>query len=118
MARNVLGTELVPCSLDPVTGFYRNGCCDTGAEDAGVHAVCAVMTAEFLDFSRAAGNDLSTPMPQYGFPGLVAGRPVVPLRGPLGRGVRRGPGAEGGARGDARVRARVGDARGPARPRA
>ena len=73
MARNVLGTELVPCSLDPVTGFYRNGCCDTGADDAGVHAVCVVMTTAFLDFSRQAGNDLSTPMPQYGFPGLVAG---------------------------------------------
>src|SRR6476661_3879192 len=73
MARNVLGTELVPCNLDPVTGFYRNGCCDTGAEDVGVHAVCAVMTAEFLEFSKAAGNDLSTPMPQYGFPGLVPG---------------------------------------------
>jgi hypothetical protein len=73
MARNVLGTELVPCNLDPVTGFYRNGCCDTGAEDVGVHAVCAVMTDEFLAFSKAAGNDLSTPMPQYGFPGLVAG---------------------------------------------
>ena len=73
MARNVLGTDLVPCSLDPLTGFYRNGCCDTGAEDAGVHAVCAVMTAEFLDFSRAAGNDLSTPMPQHGFPGLRPG---------------------------------------------
>ena len=73
MARNVLGTELVPCSLDPVTGFYRNGCCDTGAEDVGVHAVCVVMTAEFLEFSKAAGNDLSTPMPQYGFPGLVPG---------------------------------------------
>ena len=52
MPRNVLGTELVPCSLDPVTGFYRNGCCDTGAEDVGVHAVCAVMTADFLAFSR------------------------------------------------------------------
>jgi uncharacterized protein (DUF2237 family) len=73
MARNVLGTELVPCSLDPVTGFYRNGCCDTGAEDVGVHAVCVVMTAEFLGFSQRAGNDLSTPMPQYGFPGLVPG---------------------------------------------
>jgi uncharacterized protein (DUF2237 family) len=73
MARNVLGTELVPCSLDPVTGFYRNGCCDTGADDVGVHAVCVVMTADFLEFSRAAGNDLSTPMPQYGFPGLVPG---------------------------------------------
>src|SRR6476659_3617951 len=73
MARNVLGTELVPCNLDPVTGFYRNGCCDTGAEDVGVHAICVVMTAEFLEFSKAAGNDLSTPMPQYGFPGLVPG---------------------------------------------
>jgi uncharacterized protein (DUF2237 family) len=73
VARNVLGTELAPCSLDPVTGFYRNGCCDTGAEDVGVHAVCAVMTAEFLEFSRAAGNDLSTPMPDHGFPGLVPG---------------------------------------------
>jgi uncharacterized protein (DUF2237 family) len=73
MARNVLGTDLVPCSLDPLTGFYRNGCCDTGADDAGVHAVCAVMTAEFLEFSKGAGNDLSTPMPQYGFPGLVPG---------------------------------------------
>jgi uncharacterized protein (DUF2237 family) len=73
MAHNVLGTDLAPCSLDPVTGFYRNGCCDTGAEDVGVHAVCAVMTAEFLEFSRAAGNDLSTPVPQHGFPGLVPG---------------------------------------------
>jgi uncharacterized protein (DUF2237 family) len=73
MARNVLGTELVPCNLDPVTGFYRNGCCDTGADDAGVHAVCAVMTTEFLVFSRQAGNDLSTPMPEYGFAGLNPG---------------------------------------------
>ena len=73
MARNVLGTDLVPCSLDPVTGFYRNGCCDTGAEDVGVHAVCAVMTAEFLEFSSRTGNDLSTPKPEFGFPGLVAG---------------------------------------------
>ena len=59
MARHGRGTDLVPCSLDPVTGFSRNGCCDTGAEDAGVHAVCVVMTAEFLDFSRCAGNDSS-----------------------------------------------------------
>jgi uncharacterized protein (DUF2237 family) len=73
MARNVLGTDLVPCSFEPMTGFYRNGCCDTGAEDVGVHAVCAVMTAEFLDFSKAAGNDLSTPHPEYGFPGLEPG---------------------------------------------
>ena len=70
---NVLGGELEPCSLDPLTGYYRDGCCNTGGDDYGVHTVCAVMTAEFLEFSKAAGNDLSTPMPQYGFPGLVAG---------------------------------------------
>ena len=73
MAKNVLGTELVPCSTDPLTGFYRDGCCNTGAEDVGVHTVCAVMTDAFLAFSRDAGNDLSTPMPQYGFAGLQAG---------------------------------------------
>src|SRR5476651_2736770 len=72
-ALNVLGGELVPCSLAPRTGFYRNGCCETGPEDVGLHTVCAVMTAEFLAFSKAAGNDLSTPMPQYGFPGLKPG---------------------------------------------
>jgi hypothetical protein len=70
---NVLGGTLVPCSLDPVTGFFRDGCCKTCAEDVGSHTVCAVMTAEFLAFSRAQGNDLSTPMPQYGFPGLEPG---------------------------------------------
>lgn len=73
MAQNVLGTELVPCSFDPLTGFYRDGCCNSGGEDVGLHAVCAVMTAEFLEFSRSVGNDLSTPMPQYGFAGLVPG---------------------------------------------
>ena len=73
MARNVLGGELQPCSLDPLTGYYRDGCCNTGAGDDGVHTVCAVMTDEFLAFSKAAGNDLSTPMPQYGFAGLSAG---------------------------------------------
>ena len=73
MAKNVLGTELQDCSRDPLTGFYRNGCCDTGAGDVGVHTVCARMTAEFLEFSRAAGNDLSTPQPEYGFAGLVPG---------------------------------------------
>ena len=73
MAKNVLGTELMDCSRDPLTGFYRNGCCDTGAGDHGVHTVCAIMTAEFLEFSKAAGNDLSTPMPQYGFDGLKPG---------------------------------------------
>ena len=72
-AKNVLGTELQSCSLDPLTGFYRNGCCETGAEDPGMHTVCAVMTAEFLAFSKAMGNDLSTPMPQYGFAGLKPG---------------------------------------------
>ena len=72
-ALNVLGGELIPCSNAPVTGFFRNGCCETGPEDVGLHTVCAVMTAEFLAFSKAAGNDLSTPMPEYGFPGLKPG---------------------------------------------
>lgn len=73
MASNVLGGELEVCGLDPLTGFYRNGCCDTGGEDAGVHVVCAVVTDEFLAFSASVGNDLSTPAPQYGFAGLRAG---------------------------------------------
>ena len=72
-ARNVLGGELIPCSMKPVTGFFRNGCCETGPDDLGLHTVCAVMTREFLAFSKAAGNDLSTPLPQYGFPGLKPG---------------------------------------------
>ena len=71
--RNVLGGALAPCSADPVTGFFRDGCCNTAPEDVGSHTVCAVMTAEFLAFSKARGNDLSTPMPQYGFPGLKPG---------------------------------------------
>ncbi len=70
---NVLGGALQPCSLDPVTGFYRDGCCNTGREDLGLHTVCVVLTAEFLAFSKAQGNDLSTPMPQYGFAGLKPG---------------------------------------------
>jgi uncharacterized protein (DUF2237 family) len=70
---NVVGGELLPCSTDPVTGFYREGCCSTGPEDVGSHTVCAVMTAEFLEFSRAAGNDLSTPRPEWGFAGLQPG---------------------------------------------
>lgn len=70
---NVLGERLKPCSLDPVTGFFRNGCCDTSDEDRGSHTVCAVMTAEFLAYSAKVGNDLSTPMPQFGFPGLKPG---------------------------------------------
>lgn len=70
---NVLGEALAPCSSQPITGFYRNGCCDTGPEDTGSHTVCVVMTAEFLDFSKAMGNDLSTPRPEWGFPGLKPG---------------------------------------------
>ncbi len=70
---NVLGGVLEPCSTRPVTGFYRDGCCNTGAEDIGLHTVCVVLTAEFLQFSKSRGNDLSTPMPQYGFPGLNPG---------------------------------------------
>ncbi len=71
--RNVLGGELEPCGVDPVTGFYRDGCCRTGPEDRGSHTICAVMTAEFLDHQRSIGNDLVTPMPQYHFPGLKPG---------------------------------------------
>lgn len=72
-ARNVLGTPLQSCSMDPVTGFYRDGCCNTGAEDMGLHLVCIEATAEFLEFSQAVGNDLSTPIPEYHFPGLKPG---------------------------------------------
>ncbi|HRQ89548.1 MAG TPA: DUF2237 domain-containing protein [Bacteroidia bacterium] len=71
--RNVLGGPLIPCSVDPLTGFYRDGKCNVGPDDLGCHAVCCVLTEEFLAFSQAAGNDLSTPMPLYGFPGLVPG---------------------------------------------
>lgn len=72
-ARNVLGGELESCGTDPVTGFYRDGCCNTGPEDLGSHTVCAVVTAEFLAHQRSVGNDLSTPMPAYGFAGLQPG---------------------------------------------
>jgi uncharacterized protein len=72
-ARNVLGERLDICSIDPMTGFFRDGCCNTSREDAGSHTVCVVMTAEFLAFSKSAGNDLSTPMPQFGFRGLKPG---------------------------------------------
>ena len=72
-SRNVFGGQLESCSVKPMTGFYRNGCCDTGPEDAGSHTVCVVLTDEFLAFSKARGNDLSTPMPEYGFPGLNVG---------------------------------------------
>ncbi len=72
-AKNVMGGELESCSLDPVTGFFRNGCCETGPHDLGLHTVCAVMTAEFLAYSKSVGNDLSTPVPDYAFPGLKPG---------------------------------------------
>ena len=70
---NVLGEPLQTCSIDPMTGFYRNGCCSTGPEDAGRHVVCAEMTDAFLAFSKSRGNDLSTPRPEFDFPGLKAG---------------------------------------------
>ena len=72
-ARNVLGGRLQTCSVDPKTGFYRDGCCHTGPNDQGKHLVCVVMTDEFLAFSKEQGNDLSTPIPQYNFPGLNDG---------------------------------------------
>jgi uncharacterized protein (DUF2237 family) len=72
-ARNVLGEPLELCSIKPITGFYRDGCCNTGEEDFGSHTVCAVMTDAFLEFSKARGNDLSTPVPEVGFPGLKDG---------------------------------------------
>lgn len=71
--RNVLGGELEPCSSEPLTGFYRDGCCRTGPQDIGSHTICAVMTAQFLDHQRRIGNDLVTPVPELRFPGLVPG---------------------------------------------
>jgi uncharacterized protein len=70
---NVLGTLLQPCGTDPMTGFYRDGCCSSGPEDFGSHTVCAVVTDEFLDHQRGVGNDLSTPRPEWSFPGLRPG---------------------------------------------
>ena len=72
-ARNVLGAELEPCGTDPVTGFFRDGCCHTSEQDVGSHTICAVVTAEFLEHQRRIGNDLITAIPQYQFPGLVPG---------------------------------------------
>ncbi len=71
--KNVLGTELQTCSLSPKTGFFRDGCCNTGPEDLGLHTVCAVVNDEFLEYSRQQGNDLITPIKAFGFPGLKAG---------------------------------------------
>ena len=73
MELNVLGGPLEPCGADPLTGFYRDGCCSSGPEDRGSHTICAVVTTEFLEHQRQIGNDLITPMPQYAFPGLAAG---------------------------------------------
>lgn len=72
-ARNVLGSKLEVCSISPMTGFYRDGCCSTGAGDFGAHVVCAEVTQEFLDYTKARGNDLCTPVPAYDFPGLKPG---------------------------------------------
>lgn len=73
MFKNIFGEELMPCSVAPMTGFYRNGCCETGREDLGNHTVCSVMTEEFLLFSKNRGNDLTTPRPEFAFPGLKPG---------------------------------------------
>ena len=73
IGKNVLGTELETCNTSPMTGFYRDGCCQTGRDDLGLHVVCIEATAEFLEFSRRVGNDLSTPNPMYDFPGLKPG---------------------------------------------
>jgi uncharacterized protein (DUF2237 family) len=73
MAPNVFGDELIDCSNEPLTGFYRDGCCNSGEDDLGVHTVCVILTNEFLAFSKSVGNDLSTPRPEYMFPGLKAG---------------------------------------------
>ncbi|MCA8999371.1 MAG: DUF2237 domain-containing protein, partial [Planctomycetaceae bacterium] len=72
-AKNVLRKPLQPCSMDPVTGWFRNGCCDTGPGDLGLHVICCEVTEEFLTFSKQAGNDLSTPVPEFQFPGLKPG---------------------------------------------
>jgi uncharacterized protein len=73
LGRNVFNQPLVPCSFDPLTGYFRDGCCRTSEDDIGTHVVCAIMNDEFLAFSKSRGNDLSTPRPQWGFPGLSAG---------------------------------------------
>nr|WP_034348777.1 DUF2237 domain-containing protein [Noviherbaspirillum massiliense] len=72
-ARNVFGQPLVPCSFEPLTGYFRDGCCKTNADDVGTHVICAIMSEEFLEFSLSRGNDLITPMPEWGFPGLKPG---------------------------------------------
>jgi uncharacterized protein (DUF2237 family) len=71
--KNVFGAEIQVCNTSPMTGYYRNGCCDTGSGDGGLHIICAELTDEFLEFTKSNGNDLCTPVPEYGFPGLKAG---------------------------------------------
>jgi hypothetical protein len=91
-SRNVFGEPLVACSINPVTGFYRDGCCNTGLEDVGSHTICVVTTAEFLEFSKSRGNDLSTPLPNHGFAGLnpaIAGVYVRPVGGKHSKPVKR-----------------------------
>jgi uncharacterized protein (DUF2237 family) len=73
MQKNIYGENLIPCSTSPVTGYYRNGCCDTDNDDPGVHSVCVIVTEEFLEYSTSIGNDLITPMPEWNFPGLKPG---------------------------------------------
>ena len=114
---NVVGGELLPCSGDPLTGFYRDGCCATGPEDVGSHTVCAVMTAEFLAFSAMAGNDLSTPRPEWGFPGLSPGDRWCVCAARWLEAQRRGLRPGRGARRHACAGARGGGDRGPDRPR-
>ena len=114
MARNVLGSELEPCSFDPLTGFMRDGCCDSHGEDVGVHLVCVEMTDEFLAFSAEQGNDLVTPMPRVRLRGPEGRRPVVPVRAPLAGGVRSRRRAAGPPRRDPRRRHRMVLARGAA----
>ena len=104
--RNVLGDRLDVCSTEPKTGFFRDGCCNTNGEDVGSHTVCAVMTAAFLEFSKSCGNDLSTPMPQFGFPG-EARRPLVLVCTPLARSAGGGLCAPRGLAGYSRRRPRA-----------
>lgn len=73
MHTNIFGEVLIPCSTKPLTGFYRNGCCDTDDDDIGIHSVCVIVTKEFLDYSKSIGNDLVTPMPEWNFSGLIPG---------------------------------------------
>ena len=95
--RNVLGDRLDVCSTDPKTGFFRDGCCNTNGEDVGSHTICAVITAAFLEFSQSCGNDLTTPMPQFGFPGLKPGV-CTPLARSTGGGLRAPRGLAGYSR--------------------